>query len=310
MSASIRAAMAIMAAQHGVASDRQVRSCDVSADVQRRLVERGLLVRFAPSVVGDAGTETTWHRRAMAATLAPGAHAVLAGATAARLHRLDGFDDVERIIVVVDHGGRKRVGPGVTVVQARYLTAADRTVGDGIPTLTVAATLVSLARVRHAARSQALDAALRDGAKPIELRAEFARHRRHGARGPTEMISMLDQRVNARLPRSWFQRVAGELLLRYGIETVDEWVVADEHGNVLAELDLARVDLQVALECQSWEWHGTPSARRKDATRKRRLRRLGWEIIELWWSDLDHLEEVVTDFLDAVDRARRIRATP
>ena len=307
MSASIRAAMAIMAAQHGVASDAQLRARGVSADVQRRLIARGLLTRFAPSVVGDAASAVTWHRRAMAATLAPGARAVLAGATAARLHRLDSFGDVDRIIVVVDHGGRKWVGPGVTVAQARYLTDADRMMVDGVPTLTVAATLVSLARVRHSARSQALDAALRDGAVPIELRSDFIRHQRSGASGPSEMISMLDQRVDARLPRSWFQRIAGELLRQHGIETVDEWVVADAHGNVLAELDLASVDLLVALECQSWEWHGTPSARRRDATRKRRLRRLGWEIIELWWSDLANIEDVVTDFLDVVDRARRLR---
>lgn len=302
-------AMAKMATQHGVATDAQLRECGISADVVRRLITRGALVRFAPGVVGDAATEVAWHRRAMAATLAPGARAVLAGAAAARLHGLDGFGDIERIIVMVAHGGRKSVAPGVTVVQSRYLTDDDITVIDGIPTLTVAATLVSLGRVRHAGRSQALDAALRDGVDPTELRADFVRHQRFGARGPTEMISMLDQRVDARLPRSWFQRAASELLSKHGIETVDEWVVADEDGNTLAELDLARVDLQVALECQSRQWHGTPAARRADAVRKRRLRRLGWDIVELWWSDLGHIDDVVADFLDAVDRARRLRAS-
>jgi hypothetical protein len=246
----------------------------------------------------------------MAATLASGTRAVLCGAAAARLHGLDGFADIDRIIVAIPHGRRLDVPPGVTVVRSRYLPNEDITTVDGIRVLTIAAALVELARVQHGSRSQALDAALRDGAAPLELRAAFIRHRRHGARGPTEMISMLDQRVNARLPRSWFQRVAADLLEHSGIATVDEWVVRDEVGNVKAELDLAHVELQVALECQSWEWHGTPSARRADARRKRWLRRHGWEIIELWWSDLHHIDEVAADFLDAVDRATRLLEAP
>ncbi|MCU1395458.1 MAG: hypothetical protein JWM34_3886 [Ilumatobacteraceae bacterium] len=231
------------------------------------------------------------------------------GAAAARLHGLDGFDDVHRIIVVIPHGSRLQTADDVTVVQARYLVAEDITDVDGIRCLAIGATLVSLARVRHSHRSQALDAARRDGSAAGDLRAAFVRHQRYGARGPTEMISMLDQRVDARLPRSWFQRVASRLLAQHGIETVDEWVVRDERGNTLAELDLARVDVQVALECQSWQWHATPSARRADAMRKRRLRRAGWDVIELWWSDLDHLDDVVADFREAVDRAERRRRT-
>ena len=302
--------MAVLAGQHGVATDAQLRAVGLSADVQGRLIARGLLLRFAPGVVGDAGTEATWHRRAMASTLAPGGTAVLGGAAAARLHALDGFADIERIIVVVAHITKLKVAPKVTIVRARYLVDDDITEVDSIRTLTVAATLVSLARVRHADRSQALDSALRDGSAPLELRDVFVRHRRCGARGPAEMISMLDQRVDSRLPRSWFQRVAADLLREHGISTVDEWAVRDEHGRLIAELDLAAVDVQVGLECQSWEWHGTPSAQRADAARKRRLRRLGWEIIELWWSDLDHIDDVVADFQEAVQRARRLRLAP
>ena len=297
--------MAVLAAQHGVATDAQIRAVGVSADVQRRMIGRGVLLRCAPGVVGDAGTGSTWRRRAMAATLAPGAAGVLTGASSARLHGLDGFDDIERIIVTVPHGSRLRVAADVTVVQSRHLVEHDIIEVDGIRTLTIAATLVALARVRHASRAQALDGALRDGADPARLRETFERHRRFGARGPSELISMLDERVGSRLPRSWFQRIASEMLARHGITTVDEWAVRDERGMLVAELDLAVVEYQVGIECQSWEWHGTPSAQRADSTRKRRLRRLGWEIIELWWSDLDHTDEVVGDFHAAVERAPR-----
>ena len=120
------------------------------------------------------------------------------------------------------------------------------------------------------------------------------------------MLQMLDERVNTRLPRSWFQRLAKQALGVHGIKLVDEWPVRDERGKLLAELDLAAVDLKVGLECQSWQWHGTPTARRADAQRKQKLRRLGWDIIDLWWSDLDRIDEIIADLVDALDRARKL----
>ena len=88
------------------------------------------------------------------------------------------------------------------------------------------------------------------------------------------------------------------------IHLVDEWPVFDTTGRRLAELDLANVDLQVGVECQSWEWHGSPSAKRRDLTRKRRLRVLGWEIVDVWWSDLNRMAEVVADVQLAISIAR------
>jgi len=304
----IPASMATMKAQQGAATDKQLRENGISWRRQQQMIAAGLLLRQGPGVIADAATEETWHRRAMAATLAPGADAVLSGASAARLHRLDGFADIERIIVTVSHSRRLNVATDVTVWQSRCLAEQDRTVVDGIPVMTIAATLVSLARTRHSQRSQALDSAIRDGIDLAELRDDFVRMRKVGRRGPSEMLQMLDQRVNTRLPRSWFQRLAKEALGVHGISLVDEWPVTDQRGTLLAELDLAHPDLKVGLECQSWRWHGTPTARRADALRKQRLRRLGWDIIELWWSDLDRMDGIIEDLGDALDRARKLLA--
>ena len=306
--APIPGSMMTMKSQQGVASDEQVRERGISARSQKHMIAAGLLVRHGPGVVADAGSEETWHRRAMAATLAPGADAVLSGASAARLHRLDGFADIDRIIVTVAHSRRLKVAADVTVVQSRCLAPEDCTVVDGIPVLTIAATLVSLARTRHSRRAQALDSAIRDGIDLAELREDFVRMRKVGRRGPSEMLQMLDQRVNTRLPRSWFQRLAKQALGAHGVSLVDEWPVRDERGRLLAELDLAHVDLMVGLECQSWQWHATPAAREADGRRKQRLRRLGWDIIDLWWSDLDRIDGVIDDLNVALERARKVHA--
>ena len=38
-----------------------------------------------------------------------------------------------------------------------------------------------------------------------------------------------------------------------------------------------------------------------DAARKRALRRIGWEIVDIWWSDLDHIDDVLATLLVIVD---------
>ena len=95
-----------------------------------------------------------------------------------------------------------------------------------------------------------------------------------------------------RLPRSWFQRIAGRILAAAGIRLVDEYPVRDRRGILLAELDLADPVRKVGVECQSWRWHATPAAQHHDARRRGMLRQLGWEIVDVWWSDLRHPERV------------------
>ena len=97
------------------------------------------------------------------------------------------------------------------------------------------------------------------------------------------------------------------MLQRHGHAMVDEWPVCDERGTLLAELDLADVDLKVGVECQSWAWHSTPKAQRADADRKLRLRSLGWDVVDLWWSDLERSDAVIADVLLAIRKAERLR---
>jgi hypothetical protein len=115
------------------------------------------------------------------------------------------------------------------------------------------------------------------------------------------VLDLLHERVDARLPRSWFQRLAKGLLESHGLSLEDEYPVRAD-GVLLAELDLAIPWLQIGIECQSWAWHSTPSSRAKDARRKRRLRLLGWELVEVWWSDLERIDDIVTEIQFLVDR--------
>jgi very-short-patch-repair endonuclease len=83
---------------------------------------------------------------------------------------------------------------------------------------------------------------------------------------------------------------------------MDEHAVRDPvTGRLLAELDLADPVLRIGVECQSW-WHGSPGATARDAARKRRLRLLGWELVELWWTDLTRIDEVVKEVEYLIDQ--------
>ena len=99
------------------------------------------------------------------------------------------------------------------------------------------------------------------------------------------------------MPRSWFQRIAGRVLAAAGIRLVDEYPVRDRNGVLLAELDLADPVRKVGVECQSWQWHATPTAQHRDARRKGMLRQLGWEIVDVWWSDLRHPDRIIGEVM-------------
>jgi len=301
---------ALFAAQHAVATDRQVRATGVSLRQQKALLGNGVWVRHCRGVIGPAGAPDTWERRVKMATLAvPGA--VACGRTAARIHGLDGFRRFTQVKIAVRRTSRKVEVPGVKYTRMNPLTGDDWETVNGIPVTTVAVTLIHLAAGGHNA-GKAMDDALRRGTKPGTLREVFERWRGRGVKGPSVVLDLLADRVDRRLPRSWFQRLAKDLFAAEAIHLVDEWPVHDPNGRRLAELDLANVELQVGVECQSWEWHGSPSAKRRDLTRKRRLRMLGWEIVDVWWSDLNRTAEVVADVQLAISiaRARKLAKNP
>jgi hypothetical protein len=169
-------------------------------------------------------------------------------------------------------------------------------------------TLIDVAAAHGRAHaSRALDGALRLGTSIEDIQRVVADRVARGRPGPRQLLVLLDEKTDKRLPRSWFQRLAAQAINRYGWAFEDEVPIYDADGRLLAELDLALPTFKVGVECQSWRWHATPSARAWDSLRKRRLRRLGWELIELWWADLRRMDDVLATIAVAV-RDRRLLA--
>ena len=278
----------LMARQHGAAATTQVRK-SLRWRQQNSLIDDRVWRRDGPRVVTSRSTPSTWHQRVMIATLAT--RGVASHGSAARLHGLDGFSRSDEIHVTLRYNQRRHSHPPAQVHISRVLDIRDQIPVQGIPTVIVPVCLIQIAEKSNDDMIQALEGAMRDGISPTWIRQVAARYDRPGSSATRRLIRALDERVDGALPRSWFQRLASRLLADMGITTTDEFPIF-EGERLLAELDLAIPQLRIGVECQSWEWHATPAAQRRDEARKRRLRRLGWEILDLWWSDLGRLEDV------------------
>jgi hypothetical protein len=278
-----------MADQHGAAATTQIRS-DMSWRRQRALVDARVWQQDHRRVVTSRSAPDTWHRRVMVATLA--SRGVASHSSAARLHSLDGFHRCDEVHITLRYSQHRHRHPGAVIHVSRVFERADQLVVQGVPTVIVPVCLIQLADQPGDAFVKALEGAMRDGVSPLWIRQVAARYDRPSLPGTRKVVRALNERVNTSLPRSWYQRIAARLLHDAGIATVDEYSIYDGR-RLLAVLDLAIPELQVGIECQSWQWHATPAAQQRDAARKRRLRRLGWEIVDVWWSDLERFDDVL-----------------
>ena len=295
----------LFAEQDGLMTYAQAKKAKLPRGVRRARLATGEWRAVDRTVVANTGMPGTWRRDVRAALLSVGDDAALSHVTAGRLHGFDGLANETEIHVTVFGSTHHTAPQGVVVHRSRLLTAKSCVLIDGMRVASKPIALMQIAATRGADPTRkALDGMLREGDSMLWIRTVAQSWRRRGVAGPRLVLDLLDA-TEQRLPRSWFQRLARRVLATTGLQLVDEHPVTDPvTGKHLADLDLAAPELKLGIECQSWAWHSTPTARAADALRKRRLRRAGWEIIELWWVDLDRPDEVLADIADAIERLR------
>lgn len=295
-SRDMRPVAALFAAQDGLATIGQLDDLGVSRGVRRQRLATGEWGQLGGGVIGLSSAPGSWRRDVRAAVLAAGPHAFASHATAARLLDFDGYDRDERIVVSGASGHHVRSLPGVEVHRSELFGDRHRRLVDGMSCAIEPVALIQIAATdgRDAA-ARALDSFLRAGRSAEWIRFVASPLTRQRVSGPTVLLELVRERVDGTLPMSWFQRLASRALTTHGIVLVDEHPVHDHDGTLLAALDLADPTLQIGVECQSWRWHASPAAQAADLRRKRRLRRLGWELVEVWWTDLERMDEVAAD---------------
>jgi predicted transcriptional regulator of viral defense system len=139
----LRRVVAIASQQHGVITREQLLAAGMTSSAICRWIDNGLLIPVHAGVyrIGHAApsTEATY----MAAVLAAGDGALLAGRAAAHLMRLlKGAPPPPEVVADTE-----KLIKGVTAHRTRHLDPRDATTFRGIPTTTIARTLVDLAAV-------------------------------------------------------------------------------------------------------------------------------------------------------------------
>jgi very-short-patch-repair endonuclease len=294
------------AEQHGVVRRSQAAAAGLTSSAIHRRTEAGLLVPCHPGVVRVAGAPVTWRGDLLAAVLSAGDDAVASHRAAGALWHLDGLvPGFLELTVPLGYAPRRR---GVIVHRAVVVDALDRTVIDSIPATRIEATLIALASVlRGGSIEDVVDSALVQGLTLAErVLATLDRLGRRGRRNAGFLAAVLERRVTGVRPReSRFERRLHALLVRAGLaEPVTQFEVRMD-GRVVARPDLAYPDLRVAIEADSYRWHGSRSSWERDLSRRTELAAAGWLVLHFSWRDLvERPGGVVASVAAALDTRR------
>ena len=292
----------LFAAQHGVASRRQLLAVGISARMIQWRVEQRLWRPVQRAVYRPASAPMTWHLRVMAACLAVDGFA--SHRTAAALLGLDGLSP-GLIEVVVARSTAPRLH-AATVRRSRSLGPGDRAAVDGIPCTSVARTIVDLAAVLdEPTLEQALDSALREGKTSVDFLGRQLGRLGAGRPGAAKLATLLDDRRTQRPSESRREADVARLLVAAGLpRPVRQYELRDERGDIVARFDLAYPAVGIGIEFQSYRHHFGRQAWRRDQARANGATARGWLVFGV---TEDHVRD---QCVAGVVGAYRSRTTP
>jgi hypothetical protein len=267
----------------------EARSIGLSRNVLRRMVGEGTLRLLLRGVYVDAGQADTVALRSKAAAKVVPDGSVICDRTALWIHGADvvGPDGRFQIppVDVFRIAGRARVRRPQCRGGTRTLVPADILDLDGVMLTSPLRTALDLGRLaRRDEALAALDALLRIGGfTRSDLRTQLPRFR--GARGVVQLrqlVSIADGRSES--PGESLTRLR---LVDAGLPCPEvQYEVLNDVGVPLYRLDLAYVEIMLAMEYDGEEHHTSDQDRERDARRREHLRRLGWTVIVLTAKDV------------------------
>lgn len=276
---------AVAARQHGLAHLRQLRSLGASRSALEEAVRTGEVLRRLPEVYAVPGAPRTWRQELMAAVLDAGPDAAVSHRSAALLLAIAHRDAPLVVEITVPRSKYSR-SPGVIVHRSSDLAPEHVIEVDGIPCTGPLRTLVDLGAVeRWPVVADALERALQSKQVTL-LGAEWMLTKlgRRGRSGSGVFRHALDTRalkVASPHPGLLEPRMARVLVGLPGPEY--QYVVRDDSGAFVAQVDFAVPALNEAFEVDGFESHGTPDAMARDFERDHALRAAGWGVTHFTW---------------------------
>ncbi len=306
----IRSVAELAATRHGVISRRQ--AAELGMDYRRvaTAIRQGWLTEPYPGVLVVAGAASGFERRMMIAVSAAGGAAVASHRAAARLHRLDGFEQSPTLELSVDREHRWQFDrSSVLAHHVVGFTEADVVAVEGIPTTSLIRTVADLGSVvtDHRLVGRALTDLRRRRVSIAEIRAGAERLHRPGQRGTGVLLRHLDAiPFEGRVPDSWFEELLARCLEHRSIPAVvPQYRIRAASGRIVARVDLAIPDARLGLEAHSRRFHFGPAAEPLDEQRDMRVAACGWELLYLGWYATRRPAEVVNVVAEVVAARRR-----
>jgi hypothetical protein len=301
---ALDALWSLASTQFGLFTTAQAASHGVPRTTLDSWLRAGRIERVAPHVYRICGAPPGWHQDAMGVTLHTGGWA--ARDTAIALHRLDGRPRRLPIHVLTERWDRRPVQAGFVAHETRDLRGADLTVVDGIPCLSLVRALIDYAASAHPFYlAQAFDHACRRDRTVLEAtRHRFFGLARRGRKGIANMRELLEKRTpGTKFDWSGFESHMNKILEASRLpEPVKNLKIVD--GDFTAWIDKAWPDIKFGVECDSLQDHFGEHAHQWERTRRRRLKRLGWELVEYTYDDVvKHPDATRREIVD-LDRQR------
>jgi hypothetical protein len=307
-----RTLLDLAAAQHGLLTYAQLEAEGTTRARRRSLISAGMLERIGQRTLRLGGTPVTPRQRAMAAVLDTGGWLS---------HRSSGWLllDQRRFALgdrpeVVVPGGRVSYRGDLAIVHTTTnLPPDDRLIVDGIPTLSIARTLLTLAAIVDEIGERTLRAAVDDAVRRglatdrwLWWRLEQLRCR--GRDGVAAMEALLSDRSGGRATEGWLEVTFVEIMEEFEVLVPACQRRIARGGAFVARVDFEYHDVPLVIEVLGFTHHSSEEQLAADAARRNRLQMEGKVVLEFVYDDLVRRPAKVATTVSEARRALLARA--
>ncbi len=284
--------------QLGLFTRAQARAAGMSAKTIRHRLDSGALRLLGNSVLRPAALPETTHLRIMAACLDVGG--VASHRTAAWLEDLASVGRPIPIEVMALRRGSVRTTPLARTHLTTSLRDEDVLVVDGIPTTSVARTLLGVAalvprEIRREALVGAVEQAVREGKASDRWLWWLLEERRcRGRNGVRALETVLTQRAELGPTESWLERETLRVLARAGLPLPVVQHVVRRSGAFVSRVDFAYVPERVLIEVEGRD-HASDPQRAVDAHQRNEGQLLGHTVLTYTYGQVVGTPHVLVD---------------
>jgi predicted transcriptional regulator of viral defense system len=282
--------------QHGVVSVWQLRELGYSKEALRHAVKTGRLHRIHRGVYALGHDAVSRQARCLAAVLSCEEEALLSHRSAAWLWGLTGRF-TSPIEITADSPRQTR--EAIRVHSAEALAVDDRDSAEGVPVTAVPRTLLDFAAVDPRYLGQALDNAQRLGLLDL-IAIDALTTRSRGFRGVGRLRDALKPHRTSAYTRSGLERRFLELVRKAKLKPPSMNLFVGEY-----ELDAYWPAERFAVELDTYDYHGSPSAFEEDRIRQESLKLAGIEMTRVTGVRMDREPRAVSNSLRRLLAQRR-----